>query len=246
MTYKQLITPDVNIGASAGYCLGYVDNAIGAVYPYRSDTAQIAYNTAKVKGWVTANQNYPKNVWFVMFWSIDNGAYKGLGHVALGYVDNAGNLQIHDSEVHRGARSAYRSLADLAGWFGSVGTRLTYLGWSIGCDNVKLIEEIKETTITTNTIKKGETATMYAIYWIPNQKGTGQDAYFFNGVSYEYINHPDVINILKKVYKDNNSKDIPEYHWQKSAPWWNRIQQPVTNLQDLSDKVDKIAKKVGA
>lgn len=145
MGYKQLITPKINIGATAGYCLGYVDNAIGATTG-RSYSAQIAYNNAKAKGWVTANQNYPRNVWFVMFWSIDNGAYAGLGHVALAFVDNAGNLQIHDSEVHRGARRPYGSLGELAGWFGSVGTRMTFLGWSIGCDGVKLIEPVATPT----------------------------------------------------------------------------------------------------
>ena len=83
MGYKQLVTPNINIGATAGWCLNYVDNAIGAPQSTRTATAQIAYNTAKAKGWVTANQSYPRGVWFVLFWSIDNGQYAGLGHVAL-------------------------------------------------------------------------------------------------------------------------------------------------------------------
>lgn len=88
--------------------------------------------------------------------------------------------------------------------------------------------------------------TMYAIYWVPNEKGNGKDAYYFNGVTYEYINDPDVINILKDVYRKNNGKEMPEYtNWDNKAPWWIRLQQPVVNLQELADKVDKIAKKVG-
>lgn len=152
MGYKQLITPRINIGATAGYCLGYVDNAIGATTG-RSYSAQIAYNNAKAKGWVTANQNYPRGVWFVLFWSIDNGTYKGLGHVALAFVDSAGNLQIHDSEVHRGARRPYGSLGEVAGWFGSVGTRMTFLGWSVGCDGVKLIEAVQTNSTATGSLK---------------------------------------------------------------------------------------------
>ena len=153
MAWKQLVQPNINMSARAGMCLAYVDDAINATQ--RTYTAQIAYDTAKQKGWVRANQNYPRNVWFVMFWSIDNGDYQGLGHVALAFVDGQGNMQIHDSEVHRGARQPYNSIQELAGWFGSVGTRLTFLGWSIGADGTLLIEEIKEKQEKAKT-KKGE------------------------------------------------------------------------------------------
>lgn len=75
-----------------------------------------------------------------MFWSIDNGKYVGQGHVALAYYSGS-SLQIHDSEVHRGAINAYSSLNEVASWFASVGTQLTYLGWPIGCDGVILIQD---------------------------------------------------------------------------------------------------------
>ena len=140
MSYIQLVEPNIDISARAGMCLEYVDNAVNA--PKRTATAQIAYETAKGNGWVSPNTEYPKNVWFVLFWSIDNNDYAGLGHVALAFVDDDGNMQIHDSEVHRGARQPYTSLSELSSWFGSVGTRLTYLGWSIGVDGVQIIGEI--------------------------------------------------------------------------------------------------------
>ena len=95
----------------------------------------------------------------------------------------------------------------------------------------------------TTTNKKG-VATMFAIYWIPNKNGKNKDAYFFNGVSYEYITHPDAVKILKDVYKANNGHDIPEYHWETKAPWWVRLEQPVVNLQDMANKIDNINKKV--
>ncbi len=171
MSYKQLITPNINISATAGMCLQYADNAINA--KDRTATAQIAHDIAKQKGWVRANTDYPRNVWFIMFWSIDNGDYQGYGHVGLAFVDNNGVMQIHDSEVHRGARQPYRSLAELANWFGSVGTRLTYLGWSIGADGVKLIEETKEKAKT----RKGEIMILFRekdgkVYWLVGNKYT--------------------------------------------------------------------------
>ena len=171
MSYKQLITPNINISATAGMCLQYVDDAIGATQ--RTYTAQIAHNTAKAKRWVRANQNYPRNVWFVMFWSIDNGDYQGQGHVALAFVSSDGMLQIHDSEVHRNARQPYNSIQELANWFGSVGTRLTYLGWSVGVDGTKIIEETQEKS----KKKKGEFMILFKeadgkIFWLVGNKYT--------------------------------------------------------------------------
>lgn len=97
----------------------------------------------------------------------------------------------------------------------------------------------------TNKTKKG-VVTMFAIYWIPNAKNPKvEDAFYFNGVSYEYIENADSIKVLKEVYKKNNGTDIPEFHWTNGAPWWIRLQQPVVNLQELADTVAKIAKKVG-
>lgn len=141
--YKQLITPLIATSSIASYCLMYTDDAINVPQVSRTANAQIAHDKAKAKNWVHSDTNYPKNVWFVMFWSIDNGDYQGQGHVALAFIDDNNNLQIHDSEVHRGAREVYTSLDELYNWFGSVGTQMTFLGWSEGVDNVKIIDEIK-------------------------------------------------------------------------------------------------------
>ena len=165
--------PLVASSAIASYCLLYVDNTINVPQSYRTANAQIAHDKAKEKNWVHANQDYPRNVWFVMFWSIDNGDYQGQGHVALAFVDDSGNMQIHDSEVHRGARQPYATLSELANWFGSVGTRLTYLGWSIGVDGTILIEETQEKAKT----KKGEIMILFKdkdgkVYWLVGNKYT--------------------------------------------------------------------------
>ena len=183
MAWKQLVQPNINMSARAGMCLEYVDNAINATQ--RTYTAQIAHDTAKQKGWVRADNNYPRNVWFVMFWSIDNGEYKGLGHVALAYVGNDGVLQIHDSEVHRGARQPYSSIQELANWFGSVGTRLTYLGWSIGVDGTILIEKKQEKA----KAKKGEIMILFRekdgkVYWLVGNR-------------YTYVSNPTDLEKIK-------------------------------------------------
>ena len=188
MAWKQLVQPNINISARAGMCLEYVDNAIRATQ--RTYTAQIAHDTAKQKGWVRASQSYPSGVWFVLFWSIDNGDYQGQGHVALAFVDSNGAMQIHDSEVHRNARQPYATLSELANWFGSVCTRLTYLGWSIGVDGVKLIEETKEKQEKAKT-KKGEIMILF-------REKDGK-VYLLVGNKYTYVSNPSDLGKIQTL-----------------------------------------------
>lgn len=171
--YRQLIMPLVATTAIASYCLLYVDNTISVPQQHRTLNAQVAHNQAKEKNWVHENTDYPKNVWFIMFWSIDNGDYQGQGHVALAFVDDNGVMQIHDSEVHRNARQPYTTLSEVSNWFGSVGTKLTYLGWSEGVDSVKIIDEIKAETKTEikKTDKKKEQLKIYGYPFFGNKDG---------------------------------------------------------------------------
>ena len=156
MTLRQTVNPNYGIGATRGWCLQYVDDAISA--PNRTYSAQAAYEAAKARGWVKANTDMPCGLWSVLFWSIDNGEYAGLGHVALVYVNNQGQMAIHDSEVHAGARQPYGSLQELANWFGSAGTQLTFLGWSIGVDGRQIIEDYTPPQ-SVSTVEKPKTKT---------------------------------------------------------------------------------------
>ena len=209
MAYKQLVTPNIDISATAGMCLEYVDNAVNA--PKRTATAQIAYETANAKGWVRANADMPRGLWSILFWSIDNNDYAGLGHVALAFVGDDGTMQIHDSEVHRGARLPYTSIAELAGWFGSVGTQLTYLGWSIGVDGVKLIEEEVKTAQVAPELK-GNKKMIYIFNVVDaNGKPVG-GTYMFDGIrciAFAGKNGKAAMDHYVGTYKQMFGKDIP-------------------------------------
>lgn len=71
-------------------------------------------------------------------------------------------------------------------------------------------------------VKKGVTH-MQCVYWRPNNAGT-EGAYYFNGVSSKPIPNPDTLTLLRNIYRDNNQKEIPEYHWVNAAPWWIRLE----------------------
>lgn len=73
-----------------------------------------------------------------------------------------------------------------------------------------------------STTNRRET-TMQCIYWKPSPDGKYEQGFYFNGISVKYIPHPDSVHIIKQIYKDNNGRDIPEYHWNNSGPWWVRL-----------------------
>lgn len=39
------------------------------------------------------------------------------------------------------------------------------------------------------------------------------------------LSHPDQVNLLRQIFKDNNGRDLPHYEWQAKAPWYNRFIQ---------------------
>ena len=186
MALRQTVNPNYDIGATRGWCLQYVDNAISA--PNRTYSAQTAYESAKAKGWVRANADMPRGLWSVLFWSIDNGEYAGLGHVALVYVNNQGQMAIHDSEVHAGARQPYTSLSELSSWFGSVGTRLTFLGWSIGVDGRQIIEDYTPKQ-SNGTGEKPKTKKKKGEFMILFKDADGK-VYWLIGNKYTYVSNP--------------------------------------------------------
>ena len=218
MAYIQLVEPNIDIIARAGMCLEYVDNAVNA--PKRTATAQIAYETAKGNGWVSPNTEYPKNVWFVLFWSIDNNDYAGLGHVALAFVDDDGNMQIHDSEVHRGARQPYTSLEELSAWFGSVGTRLTYLGWSIGVDGVQIVEEIGK-----DEQKQTEEIEMYLINCIDSKRW-----YVSTGVDVRYVKTIRMLSNYKNQFGKLNLRVDKMYQSELDAEFGKNATDPKRDI----------------
>ena len=186
MTLRQTVNPNYGIGATRGWCLQYVDDAISA--PNRTYSAQAAYEAANARGWVRANADMPRGLWSILFWSIDNGEYAGLGHVALVYVNGQGQMAIHDSEVHAGAREPYASLQELANWFSSAGTRLTFLGWSIGVDGRQIIEDYTPKQSNGNS-EKPETKAKKGEFMILFKDADGK-VYWLIGNKYTYVSNP--------------------------------------------------------
>ena len=193
MTLRQTVNPNYGIGATRGWCLQYVDDAISA--PNRTYSAQAAYEAANARGWVIANTDMPRGLWSVLFWSIDNGEYAGLGHVALVYVNDQGQMAIHDSEVHAGARQPYGSLQELANWFGSAGTQLTFLGWSIGVDGRQIIKDYTP-PLPVPTGEKPKTKAKKGELMLLFKEKDGK-IYFLLGNTYTYVGTPKELNKIK-------------------------------------------------
>ena len=224
MTLRQTVNPNYDIGATRGWCLQYVDNAISA--PNRTYSAQAAYESAKARGWVSSNTDMPRGLWSILFWSIDNGDYAGLGHVALVYVNDQGKMAIHDSEVHAGARQPYGSLQELANWFGSAGTQLTFLGWSIGVDGVKLIEN--DGMAESSSSLKGKSK-MECLGICRDDLGApflkGRVFFWSADAGFKYLEHPDDMKILDEISSYTIGKPMLRKDTSKAAPWHMRLAQ---------------------
>ena len=88
-----------------------------------------------------------------------------------------------------------------------------------------LLKNISGTT-PPEKIDKGE-ITMQCIYKKP--MGTGVGMYYFNGVDTVHIDNNDTAVILRKIYKENNGKDMPEYTWTIKEPWYARLESVAPN-----------------
>lgn len=74
-----------------------------------------------------------------------------------------------------------------------------------GNQNTKTDQEGEETMQCMFTVEgKG------CVYWYHDDKITA-------------LGHPDEMKILMDIYKANNGRDMPSYHWTKKAPWHARL-----------------------
>lgn len=135
---EQVYIPKINTRAYPAMCLQYIDDAGDA--PSRSPTAKAAYIKEKNAKRIRTN-DLPENIWVVVWFEFTKGSYRYPDGSVVYYKDawhiafarrRGKTIEIHDSEVHSGARQPYTSLAQVEAWFAVYGTR--YVGWSTQCD----------------------------------------------------------------------------------------------------------------
>jgi hypothetical protein len=118
--FTQKITPDpFGPKAEEGMCLQYVRQAFGL--PARYGSATEAWNNSTSQH---RDQNFPKNVWFPVWWKLAGNVN---GHVAFvapdGRVYSTSNLNPNPLKIHP-------NLADVEAYYARYGHPLTYLGWT--------------------------------------------------------------------------------------------------------------------
>jgi hypothetical protein len=127
MGYTQLVTPNLNVTRTPGWCLAFVDDALGATQ--RLATAQASYEREIANGNVTTGFNYPSGIWVVGFAHISQGEYAEMGHVWLvapdGHIEDANGTHV--------------SYGAMASYLGKVAP-LENPGWSSWIDGVHVFE----------------------------------------------------------------------------------------------------------
>lgn len=216
MAVRQIYEPNLNIGAQSGWCLQYVDDAINSLT--RSPNAQTAYLNELNAGRINTGPA-PVGVWVVGFLGFSIGQYTEDGHVFLMRKREDGSIEIHDSEVHSGARGIYNSIEELMNWMGNYGP--DYLGYSYCCDGRCIAEDYDETQPTDRKME---------------EDGNARDEANTNSAVFQELEKGDVIAM--KGYVTNGQPIAGDTVWYVTARSGKYMSRQLFEDKDLHDLPD--------
>ena len=216
MPVRQTYEPNLNIGAQSGWCLQYVDDAINSLT--RSPNAQTAYLNELNAGRINIGPA-PVGVWVIGFLGFSRGQYTEDGHVFLMRKREDGSIEIHDSEVHSGARGIYNSIEELMNWMGNYGP--DYLGYSYCCDGRCIAEDYDETQPTDRKME---------------EDGNARDEANTNSAIFQELEKGDVIAM--KGYVTNGQPIAGDTVWYVTARSGKYMSRQLFEDKDLHDLPD--------
>lgn len=216
MAVRQTYEPNLNIGAQSGWCLQYVDDAISSLT--RSPNAQTAYLNELNAGRINTGPA-PVGVWVVGFLGFSIGQYVDDGHVFLMRKREDGSIEIHDSEVHSGARGIYNSIEELMNWMGNYGP--DYLGYSYCCDGRCIAEDYDETQPTDRKLE---------------EDGNARDEANTDSAIFQELEKGDVIAM--KGYVTNGQSVAGDTVWYVTARSGKYMSRQLFEDKDLHDLPD--------
>lgn len=216
MAVKQTYNPNLNIGAQSGWCLQYVDDAINSLT--RSPNAQTAYLNELNAGRINTGPA-PVGVWVIGFLGFSIGQYTEDGHVFLMRKREDGSIEIHDSEVHSGARGIYNSIEELMNWMGNYAP--DYLGYSYCCDGRCIAEDYDETQLTDRKME---------------EDGNARDEANTNSAIFQELEKGDVISM--KGYVTNGQPIAGDTVWYVTARSGKYMSRQLFEDKDLHDLPD--------
>lgn len=216
MPVRQIYEPNLNIGARSGWCLQYVDDAINSLT--RSPNAQTAYLNELNAGRINTGPA-PVGIWVIGFLGFSIGQYTEDGHVFLMRKRADGSIEIHDSEVHSGARGIYNSIEELMNWMGNYGP--DYLGYSYCCDGRCIAEDYDETQPTDRKME---------------EDGNARDEANTNSAIFQELEKGDVIAM--KGYVTNGQPVAGDTVWYVTARSGKYMSRQLFEDKDLHDLPD--------
>ena len=216
MAVRQIYNPNINIGAQSGWCLQYVDDAISSLT--RSPNAQTAYLNELNAGRINTGPA-PVGIWVIGFLGFSRGQYTEDGHVFLMRKREDGSIEIHDSEVHSGARGIYNSIEELMNWMGNYGP--DYLGYSYCCDGRCIAENYDETQPTDRKME---------------EDGNARDEANTNSAIFQELEKGDVIAM--KGYVTNGQPIAGDTVWYVTARSGKYMSRQLFEDKDLHDLPD--------
>lgn len=94
----------------------------------------------------------------------------------------------------------------------------------------KVTKETKASTAkkVTKTSTGGGTATMDFTFTVKGDKAYNEGTiYYYDNARNEIVGltHPHQLDIIRRLFRDNNGREMPHFDWNSKAPWYNRVFQ---------------------
>lgn len=191
MEYKQLKTPNLNINATVGWCLQYIDDSINA--PKRMPSATAAWLNENRNGSTSTNLP-PDNLWVTIFFKLSN---EPNGHIAW-YKKTNGLVTIADSNQRATGKPFWNSIAAirqaLRDWIGGTAE---YLGWSRSIDGIQMVEVISNDN--NSNINQEEEPMLYTLTTTYRDLKEGE-TYLVSGTVAEHVGDATQYDALVNMF----------------------------------------------
>lgn len=166
--------------------------------------------------------------------TVEQAGYTPINYTNLSYYYNYFDRSQIPYDIWYAQYSSTRSIDDMSIWqYSSSGSVAGIPG---RCDvNIAYKDYGDTTTELEDSNNEVEVEEMQCFFKVDN----GDTVWWFDGQQIHRLAHRDERNVLNDIYKANNGKDMPFFDWKSSAPWYNRLQNAINRVVDIT--VDKPA-----
>lgn len=161
--------------------------------------------------------------------TVEQAGYTPMNYTNLSYYYNYFDRSQIPYDIWYAQYSSTRSIDDMSIWqYSSSGS---VSGISGRCDvNIAYKDYGATTTELEDSNNETEVEEMQCFFKVDG----GDTVWWFDGQQIHRLAHRDEKGVLNDIYKANNGKDMPFFDWKSNAPWYNRLQNAINRVVDIT------------